>query len=338
MPINKNAEHRYRVLDQCFRDQNRRYTIDDLLRKVNEVYAELYGTSVSIRQLYEDIKTLRELTGHDAPIVAFRRSGGQKAYYRYSDPEFSIYKSDLSEGELEKLRATIDMLSLYRALPGYAWLEENLSSLELRLGLKASGEKLVSFDQNEGLQGVEYLSTLIDATLHHESLELVYQPFGKEPMTIEFSPYYLKQYNGRWFLFGRGYGSEILNLALDRIKSLKQGSGPFHTNEGFDFTSYFREIVGVSVPRSSEEVPIQTIVIRFSAGRLPYVLSKPLHHSQRLLDSEDCTLSIVVRPTRELDQQLLSFGPDAEVLSPESYRKRIGEKIAKMHRIYSESD
>ena len=43
-------------------------------------------------------------------------------------------------------------------------------------------------------------------------------------------------------------------------------------------------------------------------------------------DSEH-TVAIEVKPTRELDQQILSFGPDVEVLSPLHYREHIKEKL-----------
>lgn len=35
MPANKNAYIRYRVLDECFRDRNRRYTWEALKERVN---------------------------------------------------------------------------------------------------------------------------------------------------------------------------------------------------------------------------------------------------------------------------------------------------------------
>jgi hypothetical protein len=36
----------------------------------------------------------------------------------------------------------------------------------------------------------------------------------------------------------------------------------------------------------------------------------------------------MVRPTKELDQQIFSYIPDVEVLSPQWYRDHIREKIA----------
>ena len=42
MPANKNAYIRYKVMDECFRDWNKRYTWEKLQDKVNDVLA-LFG-------------------------------------------------------------------------------------------------------------------------------------------------------------------------------------------------------------------------------------------------------------------------------------------------------
>ena len=56
MPTNKNAQLRYQVLDRCFSDFIHKYSIDDLIDKVNDVLYDLNGTEVSMRQIREDIK------------------------------------------------------------------------------------------------------------------------------------------------------------------------------------------------------------------------------------------------------------------------------------------
>ena len=72
------------------------------------------------------------------------------------------------------------------------------------------------------------------------------------------------------------------------------------------------------------------IVLQFTETRFPYVTSKPIHKSQTILSKSECTISLEVKPTRELEQQILSFGPDVEVLSPDAFRNQIGKKITEM--------
>ena len=95
MPTNKNAQLRYQILDRCFSDCHHKYTIDDLIEKVNEALFDLCGTQISIRQIREDIKYMRDRVTYNAPIEAYPFDG-RKSYYRYSDPTFSIFNNELS--------------------------------------------------------------------------------------------------------------------------------------------------------------------------------------------------------------------------------------------------
>lgn len=123
-----------------------------------------------------------------------------KVFYRYTDSDFSIFKNELTTEEVTNLRSTIEMLNRYRGIPANAWLEEVISNLEYRFGVKANSENLISFEQNDMLKGLEHLSGLIDATINHQTIELSYQSYGKDKRQILVYPYYIKQYNGRWFL------------------------------------------------------------------------------------------------------------------------------------------
>lgn len=64
----------------------------------------------------------------------------KKCYYRYSERDFSIFQNELSPSEVQKLRSTIEMLSRYRGVPNNAWLEEVISNLEYRFGIKSAGD------------------------------------------------------------------------------------------------------------------------------------------------------------------------------------------------------
>lgn len=114
----------------------------------------------------------------------------------------------------------------------------------------------------------------------------------------------------------------IGNYALDRIVSFKKVDVPFCNNTQINFDTYFDDVIGVTVPK----VDIETVVLRFSENRFPYIVSKPLHQSQEV-NLEERTITIKVKPNKELDQLILSFIPDVEVLSPQSLRDTIKEKI-----------
>ncbi len=332
MPTNKNAQLRYQVLDRCFSDFTHKYSIDDLIDKVNDVLYDLNGTEVSMRQIREDIKYMRDRVTYNAPIKAYPWDG-KKCYYRYEDRDFSIFNNDLSVEEVNKLRSTLDMLNNYRGIPGNSWLEEVISNLEYRFGIKSNKDNVIAFEQNEQLKGLEYLSEVIDAAVNHTPLIIYYRTYKGKEFTSTIHPYHVKQYNNRWFLFGYEEESgKIANKALDRIQRVSLANVPFKPNTSIDFGHFFDEVVGVSIP--NDDVEKATIILRFTEARFPYVTSKPIHKSQTILSEDDCTISLEVKPTRELEQQILSFGSDVEVLSPKSYRAQIGSKIADNYKKY----
>jgi len=325
MPTNKNAQLRYQILDRCFSDFTRKYEIQDLVDKVNDALYDLYGTEVSLRQIREDIKYMRDRVTYDAPIKAYPLVG-KRCYYRYEDRDFSIFNNELSVDDVNKLQSTIDMLGKFRGAAANIWLEEVISNLEYRFGLKSNTEQLVSFEQNEQLKGLENLADIIDSTVNHQTLEIVYLTFRGKEIQMDIHPYYVKQYNGRWFLYGLNEElNKISNLALDRIQSFRKSSIPFKKNDKYNFSTYYDDVVGVTIP--SDDVNKETIGLRFSKNRFPYVASKPLHKSQVIIDETNCEIEIQVIPTRELDQQIFSFIPDVEVLYPKWYRQQIKEKI-----------
>ena len=334
MPTNKNAQLRYQVLDRCFSDLHHHYEINDLLSKVNESLYDLYGTYVSIRQIREDIKYMRDRVTFNAPIKAYQYNG-KKCYYRYEDPDFSIFNNKLSIEEITTLRSTIDMLGRFRGVPTNAWLEEVISNLEYRFGVKPNSENVVAFEQNE-LKGLEFLGDLINSAMNHQPLLLLYRTFaGKERQAI-IHPYHIKQFNNRWFLIGLqegNHGNYITNKALDRIVKFSKADVPFIPNESIDFTEYFKDVVGVTIP--SEHPYVENVVLKFATARFPYVINKPIHSSQIVIDEENCIIQLSVRPNKELEARIFSYGNQIEVLSPQWLREEISNKYKELIEIYT---
>lgn len=329
MPKNKNAEYRFMILDRCFSDFRHKYNIEDLLEKVNDKLYDVNGSKSMImeRQLRGDLNAIRKMLPDGIYLEAIPYDG-KKCYYRYSEPDFSIYKNELSVAEVQNLRSTIEMLGKYRGLPSNGWLEEVISNLEIRFGVKSNAENLVSFGQNDQLKGIEYLSGIIDATINHQPLEIEYVSANGNYHQHTLHPYFVKQYNGRWYLFGLDEKENgIKSLALDRIQNLITSDHTFRKNEDIDFNSYFDNVVGVTVPYKVES-KLEDFQLKFSPKRFKYVTSKPIHKSQKIISEEECIISLHLYHTLELEQQIFSFGPDVEVLSPSWFRKAYAEKIA----------
>lgn len=335
MPTNKNAQLRYQILDRCFSDFHHKYTVDDLIEKVNEALFDLCVTQIGIRQIREDIKYMRDRVTYNAPIKAYPFNG-RKSYYRYSDPTFSIFNNELSVEEVTSLRSAIDILSRFRGVPSNAWLENVISSLEYRFGIMPNTENIVSFDQNELLKGTEFLGELIDSAMNHQPLQVLYRTFSGNEKTSIIHPYHIKQFNNRWFLIGLqegDHGNYITNKALDRIVKFSRAHVPFIPNKSIDFSEYFKDVVGVTLPDNHPEP--EEVLLQFDAARFPYVVNKPIHPSQIVTNEEEHIIKLMVRPNRELEAYIFSFGYQVEVLQPLWLRMQIAEKIKDLHKKYS---
>ena len=334
MPVNKNANIRYRTLDRCFRDTRRKYFIEDLITECNEALLSYnFEGGVKRRQIFDDIKFMESEAGY--AIELDKLHDGKRVYYRYTDPSFSINQQPLSQADAQQLQQVIIMLTRFRGLSQYEWIEEVITNLECRFNLDGKSAGVVCFEQNPLLKGLEYLGQIIDAVTAHKVLKISYHTYKNGGRDMEFvvHPYYLKQYNNRWFAFGRNDATgEITNLALDRIVSLEPMPGvEYYINTEIDFDHHFDDVVGVTVHRHKTA---QTITLRATPSRYPYLESKPLHPSQKVVDRKQCILSIEVRPNLELEQQILSFGPDLEVLAPDDFRAQVAEKVKQMCELY----
>lgn len=335
MPTNKNAQLRYKILDRCFSDFSRKYEIDDLLQIVNEVLYDVEGSVVSIRQIREDIRNMRDRMTYNAPIKAYQYDG-KKCYYRYSEPDFTIFNNELTAEEVASLRSTIDLLSRFRGVPSNAWLEDVLSNLEIRFGVRPNAENIVSFDNNDLLKGTEFLGELIDAAINHQPLNVEYCTFAGNERTTIIHPYHIKQFNNRWFLIGLqegNHGNYITNKALDRIVKLSRANVPFIPNADIDFNDYFKDIIGVTLPEDHLEP--EEVLLKFDDARFPYVVNKPIHPSQETADDKEHIIKLRVRPNKELEARIFSYGNQVEVLKPEWLRLQIAEKFREILKKYS---
>jgi predicted DNA-binding transcriptional regulator YafY len=81
---------------------------------------------------------------------------------------------------------------------------------------------------------------------------------------------------------------------------------------------------------------VETVLLRIAASQMPYIKTRPIHGSQRILEQNDehAIVEIKVYNTYELKSILLSFGDNIEVLSPDSLRKELAEIISRMNEKY----
>lgn len=265
--------------------------------------------------------------------VIERVPDGRRKYFQWEDPNFSISSQPLNDEEVDKLKETILMLNRFKGMPQFEWMEELLSQLEDRFALKGQSKSVIGFDQNLDYTAVRHLSGLFNAIINKQPLKIIYQKFDGAQRVWNIHPYYIKQYNNRWFLFGLNNAlRSITNIPLDRIKDI-QAIGIPYVESDINFEEYFDDVVGVTI----NDAPIETIVLKFAPERYPYVVSKPLHGSSKFPGPDNGIVEIKVIPNRELESLILSFGNQVEVLSPPWFREKIADVAKSMSDIYSTS-
>lgn len=330
MPITKQKLIRFQALDRCFRNRTRRYYINDLHHECNSALEQKDCAHVSIRTIKNDINEIETTYNTN---ISRTYDGTGRAYYRYESPTFSIEKAPLTDDELDKLKDIVLMLSRFRGMPQFGWMDETLTKIQTKMHIEGHTESIIGFESNDDLKGLEYIEPLFEYISNQQSILLTYKPFNLEQITWKLHPYYLKQYNSRWFLFALNDADHtIINAALDRIISIQPATCKYIPNQTIDFTEYFDDVIGVTIPKDQQ---IENIIIRCTGHRFPYIISKPLHHTQTIIDKQQRTISIKVIPNNELIALLLNFGDDIDVLQPTTVRNAIIEKITSMQKKYT---
>lgn len=327
MATNKHAIIRYQTLDKCFRNPGRTYYIDDLIQACNDAIYEYSGVEdgVKRRQLLDDIKFMESEQGWSIPLEHIR--DGHKVYFRYEDINFSINNQPLNVTEENQLKEALLTLSRFKGMPQFEWVDEITARLDSGLGLSKTSQQIIEFEQNDYLQGLEYITPLYNAILYKKVLSVSYKSFKRETnQTIIFHPYYLKQYKNRWFVFGLNEELNLIaNLALDRMQGIEEVKQKFILNT-IDFSEYFEDVIGVTVDK---EAKIEKIQLRVNNDLYPYIQTKPLHGSQKIKEKGDkfAMIELELIPNYELESLILSFGEGIEVISPERLRERIRDRV-----------
>lgn len=329
MPNTKNSEVRYQVLDRCLKRGG--YSTMELMNEVNKEL-ELQGFSpvTSLNTIRQDLDHIGG-SAH-AEITIKKDKIGREVKYSYENPASSIYNLPFRDDEMIQLVQCLSILSRFEGMPQMDWLQSFLDRARLTLNLESGGKQVVGFDECRYLKGKEFFSTLLSAICKKQVLSVGYRSFRSDrDKEVLIHPYYLKEYNNRWFLIGLVHGYESLtNLAFDRILYINEVSGvSFIENNQYDFNDdYFSDIIGVSKQPNTDP---EDVIIKVNAKEYPYIETKPLHETQRKISSsaEEYVIGIKVCINYELEQLLLSYGDAIQVVSPEYLRDKIKERLSK---------
>lgn len=332
MPVDKQVQLRYEVLNKCFRDLYREYTIDDLVDACNKAMLKAFDMEdgVSKRTVQNDIANL-QMPPYNIRLDENLKNG-RKRIYRYYDTNFTLPQFRMNDSDRNKIQAAVNVLENYGGEPLLDWARTLLMQIESGL-FGSDSSSVVSFQSNPDLKNISLFGDLLQAIINKKVLKLTYAPFGKDSYVDRVYPYHLKQFNDRWYLIAQAVCYDTLgHYALDRIESFEEVDMKYLESD-IDFEEYFDDVIGVTVPERLEPLDV---VLRVSNNRFNYIKTKPLHLSQRVISEErnHTTIAINVKINKELIALILSFGPDVEVIAPANLRKEVAQRISAMNFTY----
>ncbi|MEZ0483511.1 helix-turn-helix transcriptional regulator [Fibrella aquatica] len=328
MPANRNALVRYKTLDACLRNRQRTWTLDDLIERVSEALYEFEGIDkgISRRTVQADLQLMRsDKLGYFAPIVVI-----DKKYYTYEDPNYSITNIPLSDGDLSRMNEAVEVLKQFRGFSHFTALNEVVQKLEDHVYSTAQkSTPVIDFEKNDNLKGLHWLDELYQSVVQKRAVQLDYQSFSaRAPQSFTFHVWWLKEFKNRWFAVGLRNGKGMItNLALDRMLAVSINPAvDYVPNEHIDPDQYYQHVIGVTVSESMRPVQVKLFV---TARHAPYVETKPLHHSQQVIERTEngMVIQLLVQHNFELEKEILGFGEAMHVLEPARLRSVIQKRL-----------
>jgi predicted DNA-binding transcriptional regulator YafY len=209
---------------------------------------------------------------------------------------------------------------------------------------KIKGEQVISASLDRIHKNIEFLPFVYEAIINKRVLEIDYKPYDEEQVTLLFHPHFLKEYNGRWHLFGHAEGREPENgydLALDRIQSRprEKDKMEYIAAPPMFYQNRFEDMVGVS---HMENPIIDDIIVRAHSFYIFNLLkTKPLHRHQDVKNEfgeyEDGVYGefiVHVEVNNEFIGRILQMGAGLEIRAPKEVRDLFCERVRALGDLY----
>lgn len=321
MPLNKNAFFRYYIIDDCLR--NKKYSME----KIIETIDNQLGIKISKSTIEKDFKNLKEFS--EAPIKYNRLDN----FYYYEKETYSISQANINEADLETMQLASFILEKYNHISIFNDLINFFEKIKKSIPNfdKINNQINSNFISTKiEIQVSKYYKTIVDCIKYYNVVILTYKPFDNENETIyHLHPYIIKENENRLYVIG--YCEEFLKIrtfALDRIVSIEIDKTKKFISIPFDPVEFYKHSIGIT----TKETKPEKVRLRFTKFQSKYLISKPLHESQRLVRETKgfVEFEYFIHISYELESTILSWGDSVLVLSPKKLRNKIAEKIKGM--------
>jgi len=318
--MGRNAQliRQWAILKQI--ETNRWTTISDLAE--NHI--------VSTKTIRRDLAALMEA---GFPLYDERYDG--KVYWRLNEEYKGLTLANLSLSETaalyfsKKLVVNLaappfssDIASAFKKIES-ALPERNiqfLDSLDSMISVRADAPK--DLDQHK-----QAIRTLMEAIGEQHRVRMRYfSVHSQKRKEYLIDPYRLMHFRGGLYLFG--YVAEykqIRTFAIERIETIEKLHDRFEKPSDFSVETYLESSFGLV-----KEEPFDVELV-FGADVSEYVRSRVWHPSQqcREMDGGRIRMKLHVGGEFELVSWIMSFGPSAQVVSPDRLRERVQSELSR---------
>ena len=334
MPNSKNFCLRAHVLDRLL-SRREGVSVQEALRVINRHLSDKGVPCVSTKDTI--LKDMTEMANeYFVDIEEFRDGFDARGIrYRYVKPGTSIYQTPFTQGEIQQIKAALDILSRFEGMPQMEWIHDLCARFDVFI--TSTNLPVVEFEETDSVFGREFFTGLFHAIVDKKPIYLTYQAFGKKARTHLLYPYFLKQFRQRWYLIAKNshHLDSISAYALDRMISFHQSLIDPYVPIDVDVHEYFNDVVGIA--RMDDEP--QTIKFHVDKHELPYLQTRPIHHSQKIVgrDKTGVFMTIHVIPNTELLMELMSYGDGIIVKTKGKLRSDIMRKFGSARKKYGSS-
>jgi predicted DNA-binding transcriptional regulator YafY len=323
VPRNAEVIRQWTILREIERARNVGVTIDDL--------ASLCG--VTTRTIRRDLQALEEA---GFPLYDDRSGDDGRTRWQINGQAFKGLAAGLTLSELSALYFSRTLLESLSGTPFRDEVErafEKLSSaltphmrqfldqLPRVISTKADPTRKTESDD---LRQQQVVARALEATLHlRQATILYYSKSSERTKTYLVHPYRLAYAQGGLYLLAYvPEYSEVRTFATERIQEISLLEERFTPIEALPETA-FPHSLGV------HSGPPERIEVDFQPGAADYVRARQWHPSQRVaeLTGGGVRVTLDVCIDRALHGWILSFGPFARVVSPESLAREIAQQF-----------
>lgn len=282
-------------------------------RALSERLKEIGIEAISQRTIERDIEKLR-----DEYSIEIRYDADKSGYFLYVPPDEDVDDFNQFVSLLER--------------------RERLDFLQAAVTNIRDAGNYLQLERSEQFIGSNCLPILWDALRSQKVVQFEYASYNEErplPSIRMVEPGIIFEYRNRWYLDAWDIEKGgIRTFGLDRMSNPVAVGQTISTNRTDAYKALRKHVIGVTIPDGA--VP-EKVLLRFTKLEANYVLSLPLHSSQRTIQKTDSHVDIALHVVlnHELERDILAYGEAVEVLEPACLRETMTMRVREVRKFYS---